>query len=216
LEEIPSKSAAQSFRRIMKTCKKFHYSKSNNDALAVINQSKGKVAVLAGGADNLLVVQQRNHPQVNSHLENSSIPKMKALEKHQDQILIGAAVPHRTITNDPPQIKAHSQAPPAADGMIALMPLNARVEVTTQNSRRLAPLADLLKTPAQITSGHRRLSRVHRPLHTLLDALYRIHPRKYPNHAQIFNSLKHHPHRFSVICPKRGWITTIALGETKS
>jgi hypothetical protein len=141
---------------------------------------------------------------------------MKALEKHQDQILIGAAVPHRTFTNDPLSLKEPFQALQAADGMIAIMPLNARVELAAQNSKRLAPLADLFKTPAQITSGHRRLSRVHRPLHTLLDALYRIHPRKYPNHAQIFNSLKHHPHRFSVICPKRGWITTIALGETKS
>jgi hypothetical protein len=57
------KSAAFSFRRPMKTSQNYHYSNHIDDALAAISQAEGKFAVLAGGIDLLLDIQQERIPR---------------------------------------------------------------------------------------------------------------------------------------------------------
>lgn len=172
----PSKSAASSFRRPMKTCQYFHYAQTIDDALEAIGRSAGDVAVLAGGTDLLLDIQQGRHPVVDLMVDITNIPEMQKLELCGDEIFIGAGVTHREIINHAliiehamvlveacgliggPQVRnvatlggnvAH--ALPAADGTIALMSLDARVEIASEKGRRIAPLADLFKGPGENT-----------------------------------------------------------------
>ena len=160
----------------MKTCQNFHLAKTIDDALAAIKHSAGEVAVLAGGTDLLLDIQQGRHSIVDLMVDITSIPELKKLELRGDEIFIGAGVTHRKITNDSliieharalaeasgliggPQVRnvatlggnvAH--ALPAADGTIALMSLNARVEIASEKGRRIAPLAELFRGPGQNT-----------------------------------------------------------------
>ena len=160
----------------MKICKYFHYATSIEDALEAMRLSEGSVSVLAGGTDLLLDLQQGRHAPVDTLVDITNIAEMKALELRPDGIFIGGAVPHRTITTSPmicehaqalaeasgliggPQVRnvatlggnvAH--ALPAADGTIALMALDARVEIASPEGRRLAPLASLFKGPGANT-----------------------------------------------------------------
>lgn len=163
-------------RRFMQIYKEFHYSESVEDALLALGQSSNATKLVAGGTDLLLDIQQGRHDPVEKLVDITNIPELKVLEEREDRIFIGAAVPHRRITNSPlinqqvqalaeacgliggPQVRnvatlggnvAH--ALPAADGTIALMALEARAEIASLNERRLIPLADLFKGPGQST-----------------------------------------------------------------
>lgn len=156
----------------MKICNEYHYPSSVEDALHTLSQTAGSARVLAGGTDLLLDLQQGRHSPVETLVDITNIPELKRLEFRQDQLFIGASVPIRRITTSPfvrdhamalaeasdliggPQVRnvatlggnvAH--ALPAADGTIALMALNARAEVATLESRRLAPMESLFKGP---------------------------------------------------------------------
>jgi len=166
----------KSVRRPMMICKHFHYATSIEDALEAMRLSEGNVSILAGGTDLLLDLQQGRHAPVDTLVDVTNISEMKVLEKRADSIFIGAAVPHTTITTSSmicehaqalaeasgliggPQVRnvatlggnvAH--ALPAADGTIALMALDARVEIASPDGRRLAPLASLFKGPGKNT-----------------------------------------------------------------
>jgi len=160
----------------MDICKDFHYSTSVEDALQALRQSPGTAKLLAGGTDLLLDLQQGRHPPVETLVDITNIPELNLLEFRQQEIFIGAAVPHRVITTSSP-VREHAQALaeasgliggpqvrndatlggnvahalPAADGTIALMVLNTRVEIATLEDRRLLALADLFKGPGQST-----------------------------------------------------------------
>ena len=160
----------------MTICKSFHYSTSVEDALQTLKESSGDAKVLAGGTDLLLDLQQGRHSPVETLIDITNIPEMNLLEHREQEIFIGAAVPHRVITTSA-DIKQHAEvlaeasgliggpqvrnvatlggnvahALPAADGTIALMALDAKAEIATLEDRRLVPLADLFKGPGQST-----------------------------------------------------------------
>ena len=116
---------------------------------------------IAGGTDLLLDLQQGRHAPVQTLVDVTSIAEMTLLEQRGDELFIGAAVPVNRIATTPivahhaqalteacdliagPQIRnvatlggnvAH--ALPAADGTIALLALNAQVEIANATGTR--------------------------------------------------------------------------------
>ena len=122
---------------------------------------------IAGGTDLLLDLGQGRHSPVQTLVDVTSIAEMTLLEQRGDELFIGAAVPVNRIATSPivvhhaqalteacdliagPQVRnvatlggnvAH--ALPAADGTIALLALNAQVEIAGRVAERtLAPHA---------------------------------------------------------------------------
>jgi len=111
---------------------------------------------IAGGTDLLLDLEQSRHSPVQTLVDVTSISELTLLEQRGDELFIGAAVPVNRIVHDPltahhvqalteacdliagPQVRnvatlggnvAH--ALPAADGTIALLALNAEVEIAS-------------------------------------------------------------------------------------
>jgi len=109
---------------------------------------------IAGGTDLLLDLEQGRHSPVQTLVDVTSIAELTLLEQRGDELFIGAAVPVNRIVHDSlavyhaqalteacdliagPQVRnvatlggnvAH--ALPAADGTIALLALNAQVEI---------------------------------------------------------------------------------------
>jgi CO/xanthine dehydrogenase FAD-binding subunit len=160
----------------MGLCKHYFYSTSIEDALKALQESSNSAKLLAGGTDLLLDLQQGRHAPVDTLVDITNIPELNVLEIREQNIFIGAAVPHRIIASSP-IIKEHAQALaeassliggpqvrnvatlggnvahalPAADGTIALMALDAWVEVASLENRRRIPLADLFHGPGEST-----------------------------------------------------------------
>jgi CO/xanthine dehydrogenase FAD-binding subunit len=160
----------------MKTCRNFHLAKSIDDALAAIIQAEGEIAVLAGGTDLLLDIQQGRHPQVDMLVDISGIPEMGILEEARGYIYIGASVTHKQIIGSKllqdnaqcvvegcgliggPQVRNVatiggnvSHALPAGDGTISLLALNTQVEIASIEGRRWEPLIDIFTGPGKVT-----------------------------------------------------------------
>lgn len=172
----PSKSAAGSFRRSMTICKNFHYANSIDDALVALNQTQGEVALLAGGTDLLIDIQQKRHPIVDTLVDVSGVPELAVLEENGDQIYIGAAVTHKQIITSAliqehalcvvegcaliggPQVRNVatiggnvSHALPAGDGTISLLALDTEVEIASLEGRRWERLIDIFAGPGKVT-----------------------------------------------------------------
>lgn len=180
-DNSPSKSAAGSCRRPMKTCHTFHYANSIDDALAAISRTEGEATVLAGGTDLLLDIQQGRHPVVETLVDVSGIPEMSVLEQRDGIILIGAAVTHKQIISSKvlhehascvvegcgliggPQVRNVatiggnvSHALPAGDGTISLLAMNTQVEIASSEGLRWEPLIDIFVGPGKVTFDRKR------------------------------------------------------------
>ena len=160
----------------MKTCQNFLLATSIDNALTALSQTEGEVAVLAGGTDLLLDIQQGRHRRVDLLVDISSIPEMKILEETEGYIYIGAAVTHKQIISSMllmenalcvvegcgliggPQVRNVatiggnvSHALPAGDGTISLLALDTEVEISSLNGRRWEPLIDIFTGPGKVT-----------------------------------------------------------------
>ena len=138
------------------------------------SQAPGEARLIAGGTDLLLDLQQGRHPPVNSLVDVTQIPEMLKLERIQDRLFIGAAVPLKQITNSPlvrkgamalaeatgliggPQVRntatlggnvAH--ALPAGDGAIALLAMGATAQVANKKEILEVPLLELYAGPGK-------------------------------------------------------------------
>ncbi|NIV11682.1 MAG: hypothetical protein GWN62_10485 [Aliifodinibius sp.] len=158
----------------MKICNHYYLAKNVEDAVVNLAESKGSAKVIAGGTDLLLDIQQSRHPQPDTLIDVSQIPEMMELEIRDKHLFIGASVPHNCITENETVIKnaqalteacgliggaqvrnvatlggnvAH--ALPAADGTIALMALDASVEIASPGGRKCSPLVDIFLGPGQ-------------------------------------------------------------------
>ena len=127
-----------------------------SQALQAFAEAPGPVLPIAGGTDLLLDLEQGRHSPIHTLLDVTSIQEMTALEVRGNELFVGAAIPVNRIVHDPlvvvhaqalteacnliagPQVRnvatlggnvAH--ALPAADGTIALLALNAQVEVAS-------------------------------------------------------------------------------------
>ena len=124
------------------------------EAMDAFANAPRPLAPIAGGTDLLLDLEQGRHSPVQTLIDVTSIAELTLLEPRGDELFIGAAVPVNRIVHDPltvrhaqalveacdliagPQVRnvatlggnvAH--ALPAADGTIALLALNAQVEI---------------------------------------------------------------------------------------
>jgi CO/xanthine dehydrogenase FAD-binding subunit len=146
----------------------YHLANSITDALRALQDAPGPARLIAGGTDLLLDLQQGRHPPVDTLVDVTSIPDLIALELRGDSLYVGASVPLNQIVRSPlanthaqalieacgliggPQVRntatlggnvAH--ALPAADGTIALLALDARVEVAAAQGSRFEDLGNL-------------------------------------------------------------------------
>lgn len=142
------------------------------EALQQLQSAPGPAKAIAGGTDLLLDIQQRRHPPVDTLVDLSSISEMRETRLDGEAICLGAAVTHYEIINNPllirhapclveacgviggPQVRnvatiggnvAHGL--PAGDGTIALLALDAQVEIAGPGGRRWLPIEELFVAP---------------------------------------------------------------------
>ncbi|OGO12891.1 MAG: hypothetical protein A2Y93_15250 [Chloroflexi bacterium RBG_13_68_17] len=149
---------------------------SVEEALASLVQAQGGARIIAGGTDLLLDLQQGRLPPQRALIDVTRIEEMTCINADREVITIGAAVTHAQIVDHPvlqehaaclvqasaliggPQVRnvatiggnvAH--ALPAGDGSIALLALEAEVEIASSTGRRWEPLEGVFAGPGQVT-----------------------------------------------------------------
>lgn len=159
--------------------------KNLSEAMDAFAHAPRPLLPIAGGTDLLLDLEQGRHPPVNTLIDVTSIAEMTLLEPRGEDLFIGASVPVNRVALDPltvrhaqalteacnliagPQVRnvatlggnvAH--ALPAADGTIALLALDAQVEIAGRVAaeRRIetkrVPFKDLFLGPGKSSLEH--------------------------------------------------------------
>jgi carbon-monoxide dehydrogenase medium subunit len=149
------------------------------DTLELKKQSK---AIIAGGTDLLLDIQQGRHTQPDILLDVSEIDEMRHIKLEGEKIYLGGAVTHNEIMRSDllaehaqcvvegcsliggPQVRnvatiggnvAH--ALPAGDGTIALLALDAEVNIASSPGKsRWEPLVTIFAGPGRVTFDRER------------------------------------------------------------
>jgi len=155
---------------------RYHIPLSIDEALQALVSAPGEARFVGGGTDLLLDLQQGRHPPVHTLVDTTQIPELTALEIRNGKLFIGSGVPHSKIFESP-HVQEHAQALaeacgliggpqvrntatlggnvahalPAADGTIALMALDAQVEIVGLPGKRRVPLADIFSGPGKNT-----------------------------------------------------------------
>jgi len=156
--------------------------KTLTEAIAALVNAPGSALPLAGGTDLILDLDQGRHPPVHTIVDITSVREMTPIEIRGDELFIGASVSHTHIVESKlvadnaqalieacdliggPQVRnvatlggnvAH--ALPAADGTIALMALNAQVEVANQKGNRRVPISEMFLGPGKSALGKNEL-----------------------------------------------------------
>lgn len=158
----------------MSAWQRYILARSLHEALEALTNSPGPALPIGGGTDLLLEIQQGSHPPVHTLVDITQIPELNCLEIRNGQLFIGAGITIRRIVESPlvrdhaltvceacnliggPQVRntatlggnvAH--ALPAADGMIALLAMDAQAEIASLTGCRLAPLQSLFLGPGK-------------------------------------------------------------------
>ena len=145
-----------------------------SDALSALGDSGEAVAVVAGGTDLLLDLDQGRHGPVETLVDVSAVREMLEIQQQDRFIFIGAAVPLRDVINNDiigshlaalveaseliggPQVRnvatlggnvAH--ALPAGDGTIALLALGAEAEIASANGPKWVSMEELFVSPGE-------------------------------------------------------------------
>jgi xanthine dehydrogenase FAD-binding subunit len=153
--------------------------KTITEAMQALVTASKPVVPIAGGTDLLLDLEQGRHPAVKTLVDVTGIQELLALEIRKDRIFIGAGIPVTRITLAPlviehakalveaceliggPQVRnvatlggntAH--ALPAADGTIALLALNATVEIAGTTGIHELPFEELFLGPGKSILKH--------------------------------------------------------------
>ncbi len=143
-------------------------------ALSTRADSGEAIAVIAGGTDLLLDLDQGRHAAVETLVDVTDVKEMLEIQQQDDLITIGAAVPLRDVITDDlvrshftalveaceliggPQVRnvatlggnvAH--ALPAGDGTIALLALGAEAEVASANGAKWVSMGELFLGPGE-------------------------------------------------------------------
>lgn len=161
---------------VMDTWKEYILAESLADALQALAEAPGPARLVAGGTDLLLELQQGRHEPVHTLVDITRVPELGRLELRGERLFIGAAVPVRVVTGSP-LVRQHAQAVaeacgliggpqvrntatlggnvahalPAADGMIALVALDAQVEIASRAGCRLQPILSIFRGLGQST-----------------------------------------------------------------
>lgn len=160
--------------------KNYYLAQSLQEVFEHMAAASGPLRLIAGGTDLLLDLQQGRQEPVDTLIDVTEIPEMKALEIRDQRLYIGAAVPLNQIIGGDlsaslvyqhaqalheacsliggPQVRntatlggnvAH--ALPAGDGTIALMALDALVQVANPQGCRWEPMHNLFLGPGKST-----------------------------------------------------------------
>ena len=160
----------------MKIWNNYILANSKEDAVEALHRYAGKSRIVAGGTDLLLEMQQGVQSPVDTLIDINGVPELLNLEVIDDQLVIGAGVPVSVITNSEvvkfhakslaeatgliggPQVRnvatlggnvAH--ALPAADGMIALVSLNASAVIFSGKGIHETDILNLFQGPGVST-----------------------------------------------------------------
>jgi CO/xanthine dehydrogenase FAD-binding subunit len=151
-----------------------------DEALALLASYDGRAQLIAGGTDLIIELQQGRH-HVDCLVDVTRIPGLAAIEQQNGWILLGGNVTFRQI-KDSPLLHAHARvlteaaasigalqiqtvatlagnlvsALPAADGSVALIALDAEVQVTNAGGSTWRPVAELFVAPGQSAVNPRR------------------------------------------------------------
>jgi len=80
---------------------KYVIASSLQEAIETMSIGNPSLAVIAGGTDLLLDIQQGRHPQPDILLDVSEIEEMRAIRLDGDTIYLGGAVTHAEIVHSP-------------------------------------------------------------------------------------------------------------------
>jgi CO/xanthine dehydrogenase FAD-binding subunit len=161
---------------------KYVVARSIQEAIETLNIEDRSLAVIAGGTDLLLDIQQGRHSQPDILLDVSQIDEMSQIRQDNDMLYLGGAVTHNEIIRSAllqehaqcvvegcgliggPQVRnvatiggnvAHGL--PAGDGTISLLALNAEVRIDSLSGEsRWEPLVDIFAGPGEVTFDRRR------------------------------------------------------------
>ncbi|TET99282.1 MAG: hypothetical protein E3J30_04950 [Anaerolineales bacterium] len=154
--------------------KKYLQPSTVEDVLRALDVEPDRSAIIAGGTDLLLDLQQGRHSPVNTLVDVIQIPEMTAIQKQDGFLHIGAAVPLHEIVLDV-SVQNHAQglaeacgliggpqvrnvatlggnvghALPAGDGTIALISVRAEAQLASSEGRRWAPVEMLFEGPGR-------------------------------------------------------------------
>jgi carbon-monoxide dehydrogenase medium subunit len=161
--------------------KHYHIAVNIADALAVLRHAQGSACPIGGGTDLLLEIQQGRRPPVDTLIDLTRIPELNCLEMRANRLFIGAGVPVSRLATHPlvlkharavgeacaliggPQVRntatlggnvAH--ALPAADGMIALVAMDAEAVIAMEEGLRVVPMLSLFRGAGKSTLDPRR------------------------------------------------------------
>jgi CO/xanthine dehydrogenase FAD-binding subunit len=162
--------------------KSYHSPKTVEEARTILASYDGEAQVIGGGTDLLIDLQHGGEAPRTALVDVTRIPEMTAIEVSGEDMIVGAAVTHTTITRTVtleqratclvescgvvggPQVRnvgtlggnvAH--ALPAGDGTTSLMALDALAEVAWGDGRReWRPISQMYKGPGEsVISSHR-------------------------------------------------------------
>jgi len=157
-------------------CNEYVITHTVAEALRILSESHGEACLVSGGSDLLLELQQGLRPPVDILVDVSEIDELCSLEMRESELFIGASVTlarlagtplvgqHATALSDAAALMGNPQvcnvatiggnvahALPAADGTIALLALDAQVELASIAGRRKVPLQTLFRGPGEST-----------------------------------------------------------------
>jgi CO/xanthine dehydrogenase FAD-binding subunit len=165
----------------MRVCDRYLSPTTVDSALEMLLEAGDDTAIIAGGTDLLLEIQQGLRPPMETLIDVSGIPELLILEELDNTFLIGAGVTHHQVMNNAtlvqqatclteacgliggPQVRnvatvggnvAH--ALPAGDAIIALLALNTRVQIAAPEGRRWVALSSIFAGPGEVTFDRQR------------------------------------------------------------
>jgi len=143
------------------------------EALQMLASCQGKARIIAGGTD-LVLQLQRKEVAADCLVDITRIPELQTIRQEGEAIILGACVTHAQVAASPlvrqraplladacavlgsPQIRNVGtiggnivNAQPAADSVIALLALDAQVEIANARRRRWEPLSRLFQGPGE-------------------------------------------------------------------
>jgi len=146
------------------------------EALGELESATSPVVPIAGGTDLLVDLVEGKQSPPNTLLDLTRVDEMTSVELRDDGLFVGAAVPLSRVARHPlvvkharalveaceliggPQVRnvatlggnvAH--ALPAADGTIALLALDAKVEIASSDGRSHRPIGEMFAGPGRST-----------------------------------------------------------------
>ncbi len=165
----------------MNICKDYLQPQTIDQAIKMLVNTPGTAAVIAGGTDLLLDIQQSRHPQVDFLLDVSAVQEMGGIRAEEGYIYLGAAVTHKQIICSlllqenaqcvvegcgligGPQVRNVatiggnvSHALPAGDGTISLLAMDTEVQIASEAGLRWQSLVEIFAGPGQVTFDRRK------------------------------------------------------------